>query len=243
MLDRLRHDLELKKQIVAVAFIATIVVCLESVLFFGIVTPEVTRNLRRMLQTDPDNAFLKEDPVAQAFLRCMLGITQEREIQLLERNNQGSLQNAILIALLPLLIVLAMWASSEPLRKARWRPIWIDVGVTAGCIALFQVVFYFFGRRWRYAGTVTMIKDVCEEYRKTSGLSNVVPDCGSCSDKVQNVLNRSPTVARLRQGLDDPAGIRNITVGQMLDLLKERAALPQVNLSKDVLNGLVGPFG
>ena len=133
----------------------------------------------------------------------------------------------VIIFLLPLGIVLGMVAASEPLRRARWKPILMDVGVTVLCIGAFQVAFYFLGQRWRYAGMGAILDEIAQQYNASAGTTNAMADCGSCSDKLKNVMQRtggssvspcmqSPTVARLQTQLDQPERLMNLTVGQVL---------------------------
>ena len=124
---KLLHDFELKKQLVTVALVATAITLLECVLFFKIVHPQVTNQLQWMLHRD--TPVMNADPVAQSILRCLMGVAQEREDELVQRTNIGAKVHAGIIATLPLLFVLILWSCSTPLRKARWKPIFVDVGV------------------------------------------------------------------------------------------------------------------
>ena len=69
MLERLRHDVELKKQVVAVSLIASVIIALEALIFFAVVTPQVERGLKSMLRTD--ETLWSEDTMAQSLLRCV----------------------------------------------------------------------------------------------------------------------------------------------------------------------------
>jgi hypothetical protein len=217
MFHRLCHDLELKKQIVAICLIAAIVMAMETFLFFGIITPQIVDNLAWMLRRD--QPVLGQDPVIQAMTRCLLRVAHERELELLRNTNQAALLHAILIGASSLLLVLSLYAFSGPLRRAPWRNIWVDVGVTASCIVVFQVVFYFFGQRWRYADASAMLQSVCKRYNEVSKDTNAAVSCDPCMDKVQNVLNRSPTYVRLKAIADEPNAILNDDTKQLLDLL------------------------
>ena len=221
MFQRLRHDVELKKQIVTVAIIATIVIALESIIFFAIVTPQVMDSLRDMLDLRLEQPALQSDPVAQAMVRCAVGIAHERETDLLNQNRKSAFVHAGLIGSLPLLLVLSLWAGSEPLRRARWWPIVVDVSVTAACIGLFQVIFYFLGKRWRYAGDAAMVDSIAKEYAEVSAQTNAATDCAPCMEKLQALMNKSPTIIRLRKEMDRPEELLRATVQQLMRMGRE----------------------
>ena len=136
---KLRHDVELKKQLVTVALVATAITVLECVLFFKIVHPQVTNQMQWMLHRD--SPIMNTDPMVQSLLRCLMGVAQEREDELVQRTNIGAKVHAGMIATLPLLFVLMLWSCSAPLRRARWKPIFVDVAVTVACIFAFQIAF------------------------------------------------------------------------------------------------------
>ena len=207
MLHRLRTDVELKKQVVAVALIATIITVFEAILFFAIVSPQVKGQLHWMLRQD--QKILQGDPLVQALARCMMVVAHDREERLVNHNNRGAILHAALVATLPVVLIVAMWVSSAPLRQARWKPILIDVFVTVLCIGLFQIAFYFFGKNWRYASLDGMMADVCGEY-KIRMKDTMMPDCGPCTLKLRDILLKSPM---LRGGLTK---LQHVTIGDIL---------------------------
>ena len=215
MFERLRHDLELKKQMVTVSIIATIVILMEGIIFFHIVTPQVIEGLQDMLNANSPS--LNEDPVLQALTRCTLSIGHSRELGLLGATNNGALLHAFLIGALPILFVLILWGTSEPLRKTSWKPIWIDVFVTAGFIATFQIAFYFFGQQWRYADFLVMVNDICKGYNEVSKATNAATDCGPCLEKLQKILDQSPVLRNIQQVGQSPDSLMAEKLQKILD--------------------------
>ena len=231
MWKRVLHDVELKKQIVTVSLVAMLITVFEAVLFFGIISPQVRAQLHDMLNRNQNSPGNK---VAQSVLRCMTATAHEQEVYLLNRNNRGAFLHTILVILLPLVIIATLCLSSGPLRRSRWRPIFLDVLVTVLCIGTFQICFYFLGKQWRYTGIESMMADICTGYRKATKDTKVVR-CDRCPSQWEKMV-RSHLPSKSVPF--DPVQWSNITMGDLFQMVQEKWPVSEV--AADKLGGIIG---
>ena len=113
--QRLAHDLETKRQLVTVGLVALFVIGFEVVFFYAAVVPRVRDAIQWMLKR-PTPAM---DPDARAALDTYLEFMDQQERKTVAAANHATVVYAFLIALLPLVLIAVLYASSAPLRHAR----------------------------------------------------------------------------------------------------------------------------
>jgi hypothetical protein len=226
MWKRLLHDVELKRQIVTVSMVATIITVFEAVLFFGIISPQVKDQLQDMLRRDQKS--LQGDELAQSILRCVMATAHEREVYLLNRNNRGALVHTVLVIALPLVIIATLCLSSGPLRRSPWKPIFLDVSITVFGIGAFQICFYFLGKQWWYASLDSMAADVCTGYRKATK-DTKVSRCDGCPSQAKEMVRSHLLPKDLPF---DPAKWSNVTMGDLFQMVQQPWPVSEVAAHK-----------
>lgn len=195
--NRLIHDVEVKEQLVVVCIVATVITVFESYMYFRIIMPDVLDHMQWLLR--PQNRRpLDGDPVLRDAIHCTLSFADRREQPVLRANNAAAILNAVLIALLPVLVVSFLYALSPQLRHVRKRAVIIDVMTVLFGIGMFEIVFYRYGRQWTFPSLSEMIVDVCRDYR-AEAVHNVPVDVRKATDSLLQRLRDSPTLRKARE--------------------------------------------
>lgn len=178
---QLRHDVDVKKQLLTICWVAVVLALFELLLFLRVIVPQVRTSMGGMLRGATGGRSLGADHPATPYARALLAALHEREAELIAATRRGAVLNGALIVALPLIVVAAMYAGSPALRAAPKRDVLWDVVVTVGAIIAFQTVFYFLGQNWNYATNPEMAYDVAREYDTEAG---GVLDCAGLAAKL-----------------------------------------------------------
>lgn len=195
LFHQLRHDVEVKKQIVTVAIVGILVTLLEAVLYYYILIPEVRGNLVRML--DKEEPILGDDETTRDAVHIALETAHRREQELTEDRNRVTKVSLGLVLLLLVTTVVLLYAFSAPLRRSNQWHIVADVVVVASGYAAFEYLFYQMGHKWNYEGDIEMQHAVAAAYQAAAP-DSAVTACGGCADRLQERLARSTEFERNR---------------------------------------------
>lgn len=199
--SRITGDVEVKKQLVTACVVASLVTVYESLLFFGVVMPRGYSSLQTILHRK--NAVLPDDPTQQEALRTMLATADVLEDRFIKENHTNSVLVASILAVLPLLIVMFIFATSSKFRKESKVDMYIDIVLVASGILVFQGAFFMLGLQWGYPGENEMVVDVADVYRAGAN-GPLATDCDGCIQVLRERLKDSPTAKRLMQDMDNP---------------------------------------
>lgn len=144
---QLRHDVDVKKQLLTICWVAVVLALFELVFFLRIIVPQVRTAMGGMLRQASGGQALGGDHPATPYARAVLATMNAREAELIAATRRGAVLNGVLIVALPLVVIAALYAGSPPLRAARKRDVLWDVLITVGAIIAFQIVFYFLAFR------------------------------------------------------------------------------------------------
>ena len=162
--DRMKTDMDVKRQVLAVSLIAFLMGTFELIFFLRIVVPTVRSGMVKMLRdlvpSGPPN-------LARRVARTAVAVAEERERDLVVRNNASARTSGIIIALVPLLLVLWMLSRYPDLRCSGRRHVILDVLMVFGCLVAFQVTFFFLGQQFAYTSSPEMVNDIAKQYNHT----------------------------------------------------------------------------
>lgn len=179
--QEIRGDMDVKRQILAVACIACLMATFELIFFVTIVVPTVRSGMKSLLICKHPlcvcvrvrtagvcvPGLVSLPPVMNRGTRAALGVVQEREQELIDRNNSSAKVNGIAIAIVPLLLVVFLLVRHPELRREGLKHVVLDVVMVFGCLAAFQVLFFFMSRQFQFTSTPEMMSNVVREYNAT----------------------------------------------------------------------------
>ena len=217
--DRLVSDVEVKKQLVAIALVAFAVMVGEAILYFCVIVPEVRGKIETLLRGED---VLRADPAARQAVRAVLGTAVDREAALVGEANRAAYAATAIIVAVPALTVALLYLGSHDLRRAAWRPILLDVFVVLLFIGLFQVLFYHFGHRWAFPGPPELGMAIVDGYRARALCGqHLRAECPLCpATLAYSVWSHSPTMQRAaaEAGRALPAAVRPVLAQSVMDL-------------------------
>jgi hypothetical protein len=194
--SKLLHDVEVKQQLVTIAAVGVLIISIEAFLYYRILTPEVQRNVARMVDRSPP--VLADDPVAQDVLSMALATADIRERVYTRDVNRGTYRSVAGIVLGLVLAIGLLYVGSRPLRRASVKPVLADVAVIGVGIAAFEYVFYRLGHRWQYDNEAEMQHAVADGYLAAAGRASVATSCGGCAETLQRRVEESTAQQRAR---------------------------------------------
>lgn len=161
---RLTTDVDVKRQVLSAAAIAALLGVFELVFFLRVVVPTVRSGIVGLLYgtvpvTLPD--------WASRGMGAMVGVAHEREHELVRRNNHYALFLGVLIVALPVTLIGVLLTRNPILRREGRAHVLFDVLLVFGCLAAFQVMFFFMGRLYSYTSSPEMVHDLVHRYNET----------------------------------------------------------------------------
>lgn len=152
-------------QVTSILLVTSIVVAIELCLYLYAVVPAARKGLRTIMQpsTKPDAG--DGDTVPARPFDVPLALAAEREAPLVTANNDACVLHGLLIAVVPLVLLVILFLSSRRLRAAPLGGTLIDVAMSVGMIAAFQLTFMFMGQQWSYPSMNFMIRTITDAYR------------------------------------------------------------------------------
>ena len=217
------QDDDVKRQVLAVASIAFLMGTFELIFFLWVVVPTVRSGMQSLLQ---GVVSVTPPPLVRHLARAGLGVLKEREQELIDRNNATARVNGVLIALAPLVLVVLLLVMYPTLRREGRRHVILDVLMVFACLAAFQVMFFFLGRRYHYSTTPEMLSDLVDRYNAScdhAATRATPPSPLSIAEKVtlmETVASMVPEGMGMASGSSSSSG-GGLGVGQLANMLSE----------------------
>lgn len=162
--QRLKSDDDVKRQVLAAAAIAGLLGIFEVIFFLRIVVPTVRKGMTKLLygavpMSPPDWAMRA--------MQTVVGVAHEREQALIKRNNAYAIFVGVLIIVLPFALIAYLLMSNPNLRSTGRKHVILDVLMVFGCLAAFQILFFFMGQNYEYTSSAEMTHDMVQRYNET----------------------------------------------------------------------------
>lgn len=167
--SKLKHDGGAHRQLLALFLVATLLMAFELGFFVRIVLPQVRSGLAEMLRNIREKKLAelidKENPATKS-VTAVLGVLHEREQEHIKFTNRTAMINGCLLVVLAAILSATVLGASQRVRNEPKKHVFIDIGFTFLLLAMFQVVFYYYGQRWVYTSDAEHLVNVMNAYEK-----------------------------------------------------------------------------
>jgi hypothetical protein len=151
--------------VVSVLLVTAFIVGFEMLLYVFGVVPFAKSAIQQLLHgglgVRPTNAA--------ALVDVWLGICEVREGELVRANNSGACLRGVLIAITPVLIVVAMFLANHQLQTIPMPHTLLDLAVTIPLLVAFQITFFLMGLRWSYPTKHEIMSEITDQYQMGKG--------------------------------------------------------------------------